>query len=57
MARGSGTIGPTLLLAMLGLPMAALAGLYWRFFPPSGRSLDDLPVPRPIIIAEKPAEG
>ena len=27
------SIGRTLLLALLGLPIALVAGLYWRYFP------------------------
>ncbi len=34
MDRGLGLIGPTVLLAILGLPIVALAGLWWRLFPP-----------------------
>ena len=34
MGRGLGLIGPTVLLAVLGLPIVALAGLWWRLFPP-----------------------
>ncbi len=59
MPRGPGTIGPTLALALLGLPIAALAGLYWRLFPPSVSqgvprpALDDAPV----IVVDAPAKS
>ena len=51
-------IGRTLILAILGLPIAVAVGLYWRYFPP----LQSHSAPNPIlttgpIIAEAPAEG
>ncbi len=51
-------IGWTLLLTLLGLPIALVAGLYWRYFPPrEARS-----GPRPVltaapIIAEAAVKG
>ncbi len=49
MGRGLGSIGPTLVLALLGLPLAVLAGLWWRIFDRQAEEtpipdLDDLPV-------------
>ena len=35
MELGQTPIGRTLLLALLGLPIALIAGIYWRCFPPS----------------------
>jgi hypothetical protein len=48
MGRGIGSIGPTVLLALLGLPVVALAGLWWRLFPSERREvrhplLDEIP--------------
>ena len=55
--RGLELIGPTLVLAVIGLPVVVLAGLYWRLFPPGRRrlptpALDELP-----LVADAAAEG
>lgn len=56
MARGLGLIGPTVLMALIGLPIVALAGLWWRLFPPDRhRERAQAPVPVAVPVRTVPA--
>ena len=57
MEQGQMPIGRTLLLALLGLPIALGAGLYWRCFPPRQTLSARPPVLKTVpVVAEASAK-